>query len=91
MAISDKLTRLSTAHDNIAAAIATKGGTVNTGDGFEDFAADIATIPQSSGEDITTEETMRLCDLTCPMHRHYSEKDYAAKYIVELEAILENY
>ena len=49
MSISDKITRLATAHDDIAAAIATKGGTVNTGDGFEDFAADIATIPQTGG------------------------------------------
>ena len=48
MSISDKLTRLSAAHDAIAAAITQKGGTVNTGDGFEDFAADIATIPGSA-------------------------------------------
>ena len=49
MSVSDKLMRLSAAHDAIAAAITNKGGTVNAGDGFEDFAADIATIPTGVG------------------------------------------
>ena len=51
MSISDKLTRLSAAHTAISAAISAKGGTVAAGDGFEDFAQDIATIPQSGGAD----------------------------------------
>lgn len=47
MTIADKLTRLSTAHDAIISAINAKGGSA-TGDGFEDFAADIAAIPSGS-------------------------------------------
>lgn len=48
MTIADKLTRLSTAHDAIISAINAKGGSA-TGDGFEDFAADIAAIPGGGG------------------------------------------
>ena len=42
--ISQNLTRLQNAKTAIADAIVAKGGTVNTGDGFEDFANDISTI-----------------------------------------------
>lgn len=42
--IAQSLTALSTAKSNIATAITNKGGTVNSGDGFTDFAADIGTI-----------------------------------------------
>lgn len=48
MTIADKLTRLSAAHDDIISAINAKGGSA-TGDGFEDFAADIAAIPGGGG------------------------------------------
>ena len=44
MSISDSLTALQTAKTNIATAITAKGGTVNEGDGFSDFATDIGTI-----------------------------------------------
>lgn len=44
MSISSSLTALQAAKTNIAAAITAKGGTVNEGDGFADFAADIGTI-----------------------------------------------
>ena len=44
MSISDSLAALQTAKSDIATAITAKGGTVNTGDGFSDFAADIDTI-----------------------------------------------
>ena len=37
MSISDKLSRLSTAHDDIATAITNMGGTVRSGDGFEEL------------------------------------------------------
>lgn len=47
--IADNLGRLVTAKTDIANAITTMGGTVNEGDGFEEFPADIATIP-SGGE-----------------------------------------
>ena len=45
MSIYDNLQRLVTAKTNIANAITEMGGTVNTGDGFEAFSDDIATIP----------------------------------------------
>lgn len=43
--IAQSITALATAKSNIATAITNKGGTVNSGDGFADFAADIGTIP----------------------------------------------
>lgn len=43
--IADNLQRLVDAKNDIADAITTMGGTVNEGDGFEEFPADIATIP----------------------------------------------
>jgi hypothetical protein len=43
--ISQNLTRLQTAKTSIADAITAKGGTVSSGDGFEDFANDIDSIP----------------------------------------------
>lgn len=48
--ISDNLIRLNTAKNDIATAITNKGGTVSSGDGFEDFASDIESIV--SGADI---------------------------------------
>lgn len=55
MTIADKLTRLATAHDAIISAINAKGGSA-TGDGFEDFATDIAAIPTGGGVHIDTAE-----------------------------------
>ena len=43
--IAENLTRLQNAKTAIAGAITTAGGTVNSGDGLEDFATDIGTIP----------------------------------------------
>lgn len=48
MSIATNLQRLVDAKSDIADAITAKGGTVNQGDGFEEFPADIASIP--SGE-----------------------------------------
>jgi len=45
MSIATNLQRLVTAKSDIADAITAKGGTVNSGDGFEEFPADILTIP----------------------------------------------
>ena len=42
--IAENLARLQAAKTAIGNAITTAGGTVNTGDGFEDFATDIGTI-----------------------------------------------
>lgn len=43
--ISENLARLQQAKSDIANAITTMGGTVNSGDGFEEFPDDILTIP----------------------------------------------
>ena len=48
--ITQNLEKLVAAKSAIAAAIVAKGGTVNQGDGFEEFAADIATIPYDPPE-----------------------------------------
>ena len=50
MSIATALQALQTAKANIASAITQRGGTVNSGDGFADFAACIGTIPQGSSE-----------------------------------------
>ena len=46
--INENLQRLQTCKSNISSAITTKGGTVSSGDGFEEFPADIATIPTTT-------------------------------------------
>ena len=51
--IAENLTRLQNAKTAIGNAITAKGGTVNSGDGLEEFAADIATIP--SGGTVSAE------------------------------------
>lgn len=48
--ITENLQRLVTVKTNIANAITEMGGTVNDGDGFEAFPADIATIPTGGSE-----------------------------------------
>lgn len=47
--IAENLTRLQTARTNIATAITTKGGTVASGAGLEDFPTAIGTIPAGGG------------------------------------------
>lgn len=49
MSIADTIGLLQAAKTNIAQAIREKGGTVNAGDGFADFPADIRTIPTGAG------------------------------------------
>ena len=48
MSVADQIQALQNDKTAIANAITAKGGTVNSGDGFDDFAADIATIPSGS-------------------------------------------
>ena len=48
--IAQNLQRLITAKGNIATAIRNKGGTVASGDGLEDYASDIADIPNTYAE-----------------------------------------
>ena len=45
--IAENLTRLQNARTAIAKAITAKGGTVTSGDGYEEFVKDILTIPTS--------------------------------------------
>lgn len=47
--IAENLSRLVTAKTDIANAITTMGGTVGENDGFEEFPADIVTIPRGGG------------------------------------------
>lgn len=54
MSIANKLERLTTAHDEIIEKIIAKGGTVNDGDGFEEFPADIESIPTGGETYVTT-------------------------------------
>lgn len=58
--IAQSLSALVSAKTAIATAITEKGGTVNSGDGFSDFAADIATITGGGGDEALTEEVTRL-------------------------------
>ena len=55
--IADNLQRLIDAKDDIADAITAKGGTVASGDGFEAFSADIATIPSGGGGEIPKQKS----------------------------------
>ena len=48
--IAQNLQRLVNAKSAISEAITAKGGTVSSGDGFEDFPTDIATIPSGGGD-----------------------------------------
>jgi hypothetical protein len=48
--IAQNLQRLVNAKSAISEAITAKGGTVSTGDGFEDFPAGIASIPSGGGD-----------------------------------------
>lgn len=49
MSIATQIEALQADKTAIANAITAKGGTVNAGDGFDDFASDIATIPSGGG------------------------------------------
>ena len=60
MSIATNLQRLVDAKSDIAEAITAKGGTVNSGDGFEEFPDDIASIPSGSGSKHYTATKPRL-------------------------------
>lgn len=59
MSIADKLQLLAAAKTAIAEAITAKGGTVNEGDGFGDFADDIATI-SGGGANLQSRKTVAI-------------------------------
>lgn len=54
MSVTTALAALQAAHTDISAAITSKGGTVNTGDGFSDFATGIGTISVPSNYGLIT-------------------------------------
>ena len=60
--IAENLQRLVNARAAISAAITAKGGTVNTGDGFEEFSTDIATIPSGGGGGGDSGKSVRFID-----------------------------
>ena len=74
--IAENLTRLTTARTNIANAITAKGGTVTSGDGFEEFPADIATIP--SGGESTNRNDVNFYDYDGTIVNSYSASDFAS-------------
>ena len=57
MTIASQIAVLQQDKTDIATAITNKGGTVNSGDGFDDFASDIGTITQLKGETRTVSIT----------------------------------
>ena len=69
--IEQNLQRLINATSNIANAITTKGGTVTQGDGLEEFASDIATIP-SAGTPQTKTATPTFSQQTIEPDTGYS-------------------
>ena len=75
--IAENLTRLQTARTAIAGAITAKGGTVTSGDGFEDFPTDIATIPSGGGGGVP-ENDVTFYDYDGTVVAAYSKADFIA-------------
>ena len=75
--IADNLQRLVDAKTAIAGAITAKGGTVNTGDGFEAFPADIATIPSGGGGGADVEKPVRFIDYDGSIVDSYTAAEFA--------------
>ncbi len=73
--IADNLQRLVDARAGIASAITARGGTVNTGDGFEEFPADIATIPSGGGG--TSRSDVNFYDYDGTIVNSYSTAEFA--------------
>jgi len=72
--IAENLQRLKDSRTAIGNAIIAKGGTVNEGDGFEEFPADIATIPSGTTlyKLITNDENVYNYALYCYVDNTYS-------------------
>ena len=70
MSIADCITRLQAASAAIATAITDKGGVVNNGDGFEEYPADIRTIPTGSGVvDVTITASVTSTSVTLTLDK----------------------
>ena len=73
--IAENLQRLINAKSDIGDAIIAKGGTVGSNDGFEEFAADIATIPTGGGT--TPSNDVNFYDYDGTIVHSYSADDFA--------------
>ena len=74
--IAENLQRLVEAKADIAAAITAKGGTVASGDGFEEFPSDIATIPAGGGSSSTAKD-VNFYDYDGTVVNSYSASEFA--------------
>lgn len=75
--IAQNLARLQAAKTAIGAAITAKGGTVASGDGLEEFATDIGTIPSGGGGGGTTPNAVNFYDYDGTIVNSYSAADFA--------------
>ena len=69
--------RIKTAKADIADAITAKGGTVNEGDGLEEFATDIATIPSGGGTS-TNKKDVNFYDYDGTVVNSYTAEEFVA-------------
>ena len=77
--IAQNLARLQAAKTAIGNAITAKGGTVTSGDGFEAFPADIATIPSGGGGgDADYSKPVRFFDYDGKLVYSYTPQEFAA-------------
>jgi len=77
--IAQNLQRLVTAKDAISSAIIAQGGTVNSGDGLEEFPADIATIPVAPPAPISpTRSGATIYDYDGSVIATYTPEEFAA-------------
>ena len=74
--IAENLTRLTAARTDIADAIIAKGGTITAGDGFEEFPADIATIP--TGSQSVARNDVNFLDYDGTVVYSYTASEFAA-------------
>jgi len=73
--IAENLARLQAARTAIGAAITAKGGTVDSGDGFEEFPADIAAIPSGGG---ATKSNVNFYDYDGTIVKSYTTQEFLA-------------
>ena len=83
--IAENLTRLQNAKTAIGAAITAKGGTVASGDGLEEFAADIGTIPSGGGGTSVSKKDVTFYDYDGTVVNSYTAAEFA-----ELTAMPDN-
>ncbi len=75
--VAQNLQRLVNAKSAISTAITAKGGTVSTGDGFEDFPTDIASIPSGGGGSGDASKPVRFMDYDGSIVASYTPEEFA--------------